>query len=263
MPNGGGVSLALVSVLWAYEGVASFCALAGEIREPARTLARALVIGVAVVVALYLLINAAYASAVPVHVIATSNLVAADAVAKVGGHIAVGLVAGLVIISTFGGLAAQGISDPRVFYAMAREGLFFRGTGRVHTRYRTPHVAVLVTGALAALYVSVRTFEQLASTFILGLWPFYVLSVAGVIKLRVTNPDQTRPYRTWGYPFVPLVFIAAAVFLLGNSLRVAPVTSMINIGVTLAGIPAFYAWRRFSSCVPKTPTETIETTRAR
>lgn len=253
LPRGGGVGIALVSVLWAYEGVANFCALSGEVRNPGHTIPRALIVGVTIVVSLYLLINAAYAFALPVSSIAMSDLVAADAVGKVAGHFAVSIVAALVIISTFGGLAAQGMSDPRVFYAMAQEGLFFRRTGKVHPRYQTPHIAVLVTGGLAALYVSVRTFEQLAAMFILGLWPFYVLAVAGVIRLRIIQPDRERPYRTWGYPLVPLIFIAAALFLLSNSLIVAPLTSLINIGVTLAGIPAFYAWRHFARRISNPP----------
>lgn len=240
----GGFGVALITVLWAYEGVGSFCALSGEVRHPGRNLPRALILGVLAVIVLYLLVNAAYTYALSIDEMKASPLVAADAMAKVAGSVAAGLVAGLVVLSTFGAVAALALADPRVFYAMAQEGLFFKLTGRVHPRFQTPHVAVTVSGVLACLWVSFRNFEELASAFVLGMWPFYALAVLGVLKLRRTRPDLERPYRTLGYPVVPLIFIGAALFLLTNSLIEQPKVSLLNVVITLAGLPVYFIWRR-------------------
>lgn len=239
----GAFGVAMVTVLWAYEGITSFCALAGEVRDPGRSLPRALILGVLGVIVLYLLVNAAYAYALSFDEMKASPLVAADAVARVAGGAAAGLVAGLVVLSTFGAIAALALADPRVFYAMAKERLFFGVTGRVHPRFRTPHVAVAVTGTLACIWVSFRTFEELANTFVLGVWPFHALAVLGVLKLRHTRPDLARPYRTLGYPVVPIIFIAAALFLLTNSLIEQPRVSLLNVAITLAGLPVYFIWR--------------------
>lgn len=243
--DAGTFTIALIGVLWAYEGVASFCALSGEVRDPARTLPRALILGVLAVVVLYLLVNFAYAYALTPGEMGGSKLVAASAVSKVAGGFAAGIVAGLVMLSTFGAVAAVALADPRVFYAMAKEGLFFRNIGRVHPRFQTPHIAVLIAGALACIWVSVRTFQQLYSAFIIGLWPFYTLAVLGIFRLRLQRPDLTRPYRAIGYPVVPLVFIGAALFLLGNYFIEDPVLSSINLAVIVSGIPAYFIWRRW------------------
>lgn len=240
----GGFGVALITVLWAYEGVSSFCALCGEVREPQRSIPRALILGVLAVIVLYLLVNAAYVYALSMDEIKASPLVAADAMARVAGGVAAGLVAGLVVLSTFGAIAALALADPRVFYAMAQEGLFFEVTGRVHPRFKTPHVAVVVAGTLACIWVSFRSFEQLANAFVLGVWPFYALAVLGMMKLRRTRPDLQRPYRTLGYPVVPLIFIGAALFLLANSLIEQPRVSLLNIVITLAGLPVYFIWRR-------------------
>jgi basic amino acid/polyamine antiporter, APA family len=241
-----GFGVALIVVLWAYEGIGNFCALVGEVRDPARAIPRALVLGVLGIIFLYLLVNGAYLYALSMDEIRASPLVAADAMAKVAGGMAAGLVAGLVVLSCFGAIAALAISDPRVFYAMAQERLFFQLTARVHPRFQTPHVAVTLAGALAFVWISIGNFRELASWFVLGMWPFYALAVLGVLRLRRTHPNAERPYRTLGYPLVPLIFVGAALFLLTNSLVQQPEVSLVNVAVTLAGLPVYYVWRRFS-----------------
>jgi len=241
--NWGGFGVALIGVLFTYEGCAAFCALSGEVRDPQRNLPRALLYGVGLVTLLYLLVNAAYLYVLPIEAMRNSSLVAADAMTRVAGHFAAGTISALVMLSTFGAVAATAIADPRVFYSMAREGLFFKGLGKVHRSCETPHVAVLVAGAIAIVYVSLRNFDQLIATFILGLWPFYALAVLGVIVLRIRQPQTPRPYRTWGYPVVPLVVAAAAVLVLANSFREQPAISFLNVAISLSGIPVYFVWR--------------------
>src|SRR5262245_23310769 len=244
MPGLGAFGVALVAVLWPYEGVAGACAIAGEVRDPARSLPRALILSVSVVMVLYLLINAAYLYVLPVSAVAHSGLVAADAMQAAAGPHGATAVAACVMLSTFGSVAAASISDPRVFYALARDRLFFQRIGAVHPRFRTPHVAIVVSGALAIGYVWIRSFEELAAQFILGLWLFYMLAVIGLLVLRARKPDAPRPYRTLGYPVVPLLFIFAAGGLLLNSLHELPKIALANLAVTLLGIPVYFLWQR-------------------
>src|SRR5690606_34747981 len=132
---------------------------------------------------------------------------------------------------------------PRIFFAMADDDLFFRPVARVHPRFQTPHVAIALAAVLGIGYVSMRTFEQLADAFILGIWPFYALAVGAVFLMRRRRPDAERPYRTVGYPVVPLLFLLASVAMLVNSAVEQPLDTAFSFGVILAGIPAFYIWR--------------------
>jgi APA family basic amino acid/polyamine antiporter len=235
--------LALVSVLWAYDGWADLSFVSGEVKDPERTLPRALLLGTLAVVVIYLAANAAYLYLMPIGRMATSPLVAADAAQAVLGRLGVGAVAVVVIISTFGTLAGSMLTGPRIFYAMAEEGLFFRAVGRSHPRFHTPSTAIVLTAALGIGFVLLRTFEQLADAFVLGIWPFYALAAAAVFVLRRQRPDARRPVRTWGYPVVPLLFLAAAAFLLVNAL-VSDRNSLIPFGVIVLGIPVYWVWRR-------------------
>ena len=242
-----GFGTVLVAVLWAYDGVGPFCALSGEVKDPGRSLPIALLVGVTIVVVLYMLINAAYLYALPLDAVKSSTLVAGDAAQSIGGNTARQAISVLVMVSTFGAVSALGLTDPRVFFAMGRDGLFFRSIGAIHPRFATPARAVVLSGVIACLYASRQEFEQLAATFVLGLWPFYALAVAGVIVLRRKRPDQPRPYRTFGYPVVPAAFVAATFLILGNALITSPVSTGMNIGLTLLGIPVYFIWKRVTS----------------
>jgi len=247
LPALGVFGVAVVAVLWPYEGVAASCALSGEVRDPAYTLPRALILSVLGVMALFLFINAAYLYVLPLQAVAGSSLVAADAMRAVSGPTGAAVIAACVMLSTFGTVAAVAIVDPRVFYAMARDGLFFERIGAVHPRYQTPHIAILITAGLAVLYLWVRTFEQLAAQFILGLWLFYALAVAGLVVLRVRRPLAPRPYRTFGYPVVPVLFVLSAGGLLLNSFVELPAIALTNLAVTCTGIPIYFVWKRLRS----------------
>jgi amino acid transporter len=150
----------------------------------------------------------------------------------------------MVMISTFGAANAVMMSQPRIFYAMAEDGLFFRSIARVHPRYRTPHVAIAFTAVLAIGFVSVRTFEQLTEAFVVGIWPFLALAVAAVIVLRRTRPELPRPYRTAGYPLSPVVFVAASLLLMTAALVQHPLPTLAGVAITLLGTPVYFAWRK-------------------
>jgi len=236
-----GFGLALVTVMWTYSGWSSAAALAGEARDPSRTLPRALLGGVGVVIAVYLAVNAAYLRVLSVEAMARSSMVAADAAVRVLGPGGADLVAGLVVISTLGAVQAALMFNPRIFLAMGRDGLLPGPIGRVHDRYGTPHAATLVAALLGIAYVSVRSFEQLAQAFILGVWPFHILMVWAVFRLRRTRPDAERPYRTPGYPVVPALFLVASAALVANGLVRKPGLTLFGFGLIAAGLPV-YAW---------------------
>jgi amino acid transporter len=156
------------------------------------------------------------------------------------GGVGVALVSVVVTISTLGALMATMLAPPRVFFAMADDGLFFRAVAKVHPRYHTPYVAILLAMGLGVFFVSTRSFEQLADTFVLSIWPFYGIAIAGLYRLRRTRPDLPRPYTVPGYPFVPAVFIAGVVYLVGNALVTDPVWTGVTFAIVLAGLPVYY-----------------------
>jgi amino acid transporter len=234
--------LALVSVLWAFDGWADLSFVAGEVREPRRVLPRAIIIGTLAVVAIYLLANVGYLAVMPVGEIRHSKLVAADVAQRLIGAPGVVLVAATVMLSSFGTLNAPLLTAPRVFFAMADDGLFFRRVAAVHPRYGTPYVAILLASALGVVFVLLRTFEQLADTFVTAIVPFYAIAVAAVFVLR-RRPGYDPPFRTPLYPVVPILFILATLFLLGNAI-VDPTSRWPTLGVLaviLLGIPVYLA----------------------
>ena len=241
----GGFGVALVGVLFAYDGWAQFSSLAGEVRDPGRTLPRVLVGGMLLVIAIYLVVNGAYLYVLPIADMAVSPMVATDALRRAVGPAAASVVSALVMLSTFGALNSLMMAEPRLFYAMAEDGLFFRAMSSVHPRNHTPHRAIVFTTVLALLYVGFRSFEQLAEGFVIATWPFFTLAVAGVFVLRHRRPELARPYRTLGYPVVPLVFVAGGVLIVGNALIQRPTSTLVSFGVTLLGWPVYHAWSRY------------------
>lgn len=243
----GGFGLGVVAVLWAYNGWQDVTCLSGEVRNPGRALPRAIVGGTLSVVVIYLLANAAYLRVLSIDEVARSPLVAADMAVRLVGPIGSALIAALVCVSTFGSLNAVIMATPRVFWAMADDGLFFRTVAAVHPRYRTPHMAITALAGLAIVYLAFRSFEQLIEAFVLASLPFWALGVASVITLRRRHPDLPRAYRTPGYPLVPLLFVGAIAALLANSLWEHPEATVTSFGAVAAGVPLYYAWRRLGS----------------
>jgi basic amino acid/polyamine antiporter, APA family len=232
--------LALISILWVYDGWADLTFVSGEVRAPERNLPVALIVGTLAVIAIYLAANVAYVHVLRIGGIAKSQLVAADVAQRVVGNVGVKLVSLAVMISAFGTLNGSIMTGPRIFFAMADEGLFFKKVAAVHPRWNTPYVAIWLAAAMGAVFVMVRNFEQLADTFVLGIWPFYAGGAAAVYVLRKKRPDLVRPYRVWGYPLTPAIFLAAALFLLGNALITG--TALLVFAILLLGIPAYWVW---------------------
>ena len=239
----GGFVVGLVTALWAYDGVVPAASVFGEVRDPERTLPRALLAGVFAVTAIYLAMNAALLYVLPVNAVAASKLVAADAMRAIAGQAGASLVAAAVMLTTFGGLAATGLCDPRVIFAMAADEQFFRAVAKVHPRFETPYVAVILCWVLAIVWVWARNLEQLAAQFVLGLWPFYALMVLGLLRLRVTRQEADRPYRVPLYPLVPLACIAGSLVVLIGSFIELPNVSIINLSIILLAFPIYLAWR--------------------
>ena len=241
-----GLGVALVASLWAYDGWANLTTLSGEMREPQKTLPRALIGGTLAALAVYLTLNAAFAVALPFDKLASSSSVAADAISTVMGHGAVAVVAALVMVSTFGSLNGSVLSDPRVFYAMAEDGLFFKSVGKVHPKFQTPYVAIAFTWVLAIVFLMFRDFLDLAEAYVLGIWPFLALSVIGLFILRRRQPQLVRPYKVWGYPVVPAVFVLGTFIVIGDTyyehFRGQPGLTALNLGVILAGLPLYWIW---------------------
>lgn len=241
--------LALISVLWAYDGFADLSFAAGEVANPQRTLPRAIIIGTLSIIAIYVAANAAYLYVNPVDTIATSPLIAAETMQVMFGRMGVAFVSVVVTISTFGALIAIMLSAPRVLFAMAEDGLFFRTVARVHPRYKTPHVAIALAMMLGVLFVLTRTFEQLADPFVLSIWPFYGLAIAGLYRLRRLRPDLPRSYTVPGYPVLPAIFVAAVVYLVSNTLIADPVWTGVTFAVVLAELPVYYVAFRNTTAV--------------
>jgi amino acid transporter len=241
--SGSQFGLALVSVLWAYDGWGDLSFVGGEVRDPERTLPTALILGTMAILVIYLLANAAYLYLLPIDQMARSPLVAADAAALLVGRWGVATVALLVLIATFSTLLGSMLTAPRIFFAMADDGLFFRQVARVHPRFQTPSVAIVLTACLGIAFVLARTFEQLADQFVVAIFPFYALAAAAVFVLRRRRPELPRPVRVWGYPAVPLLFVLASLLILGNALREHPAATGLAFGGILLGIPVYFAWR--------------------
>jgi amino acid transporter len=233
--------LALVSTLWAFDGWADLSYAAGEVKDPQRVLPRALIGGTLLVIAIYLLANVAYLAVMPIEEIRHSKLVAADVAQRLIGPGGVVFVAVTVMLSTFGTLNASLFTTPRIFFAMAEDKLFFPAVARVHPKFGTPWVAIALTAGLGAVFVMLRSFEQLADAFVTAFLPFYALAVAAIFRLR-RDPAYKPSFRVPGYPVVPLLFVVSVVYLLANGF-INPASRWMTVGVftvLLAGTPVYY-----------------------
>jgi APA family basic amino acid/polyamine antiporter len=243
--------VALIACLLAYDGWVQLSFVAGEIRDPQRNVVRALTIGTLGVTAIYLLANFAYLRVLTIPEIAASAHVGADAAGRVMGAAGGTVVSVIILVSILGTLNGCCLTIPRVYFAQASDGLFFRRFAEIHPRYGTPAFAIVAQSAWAAVLLVTGSYETLIDYALFGIWVFYALMVAGVIVLRRTRPDVPRPYRMWGYPVTPLVFLAITVWFLGNMLVTRPGPAFAGLGLILTGIPAYFVWRRHAH--PKSP----------
>ena len=239
-----GMGLAMIGVLWAYEGWQYVTFSAGEAIDPQRIFPRAIVIGTASLIGIYLFANAGYLAALGTDGVANSNRVAAEAVGAIVGPGAAKLIAVVILVSIFSATNGLTISAPRVYFAMAQDGLFFRTLAHVHPQFGTPAVSILAGTAWAMVLALSGTFEQLLTYVVFVGWIFYGLGAACVFALRRTQPDAPRPFRLPGYPWSALLFIAAAAALVLNTIVTQPGRAAVGIGVVLLGLPVYFVWRR-------------------
>jgi basic amino acid/polyamine antiporter, APA family len=236
------LATALIPVMWTYDGWADAAFVAGEVSDPQRNLPLALIAGALCVIVAYLVVNVGFLYALTPQTMADSKLVASSVAARIPllGSAGAAVAAAAVVISAFSGLNASMMAGSRICYAMADRGLLFRAAARVSPRFDSPSVAIWLATALGVAYVLENDFAQLADKFILGIWPFYTLTVAAVFVLRRRRPELPRPYRVWGYPIVPAVFLLASVYMVLNALITDPRNTGITFAIILAGVPVFW-----------------------
>lgn len=244
------LSVAMVAVLWAYDGWIEITYVGSEVRDPGRTLPRSIGVSVFLVAALYVLTSAAYLYVLPADRMAQSTLVGSDAALVLIGPAGAALVAGAIMVSTLGANNGIVLTSARIPYAVSRAGLFFRWAGSVHPRFHTPNAALLAQGVVAAVLALSGTYDQLFTYVVFASWLFYGMSAAAVIRLRATAPNLPRPYRVAAYPITPAVFIAFATWLVGSTIAESPVESGIGAAIILVGLPVFAYWRRASATPP-------------
>ncbi|HEX7294787.1 MAG TPA: amino acid permease [Pyrinomonadaceae bacterium] len=237
-----GFGLSMIGVLWAYEGWQFVTYSAGEVVNPKRNLPLGLVVGTAALAVIYLTANLGYIAALGASEMANSNRVASIAVASTVNPGAAKLVALVILISIFS--AANGImlTAPRVYYAMARDGLFFEKLAKVHPKLQTPMFAIIAGAVWSAVLAATGTFDQLLTYVVFVGWIFYALAAASVIVYRKREPETVRPYRVPGYPVTPLLFIVAAVALVLNTIVTQPTRAAIGLGMVMLGAPAYLIW---------------------
>jgi len=245
MPGGiAGFFVALVAALWAYDGWNNAGMLGSEVENPQRTFPLALIGGVTAIIGVYLLTNLAYFSVLSAGEVASSDRVAADMLGRIAGPHGAAAVSIAAMISIFAALNGSILSGSRVPYAMARDGYFFRHIGRVHPDFRTPSASIVLLGIWSSLLVLSGHYNDLYNMVIFPSWILYGMTAAAVIVLRRKNPGLVRPYRTWGYPWVPLAFVGVTLLLLYQTLVSSPRASGIGLAVIALGVPFFFYWKR-------------------
>ena len=236
-----GFVLALAAGLFAYGGWHMVTYTAGETRDAASTIPRALIAGTLIVTACYAGLNAIYLRVLPLDAVRTSTHVAADAADRLLGGGGASFMAGLVLISTFGAVNGIILVGPRVYYSMAQDGLLFRWVGAVHPTFRTPHRALVLQAAWASVLALTNTYGALFTRVVYTEWIFFAAMTAGLMRLR-RRPEYRPVYRIWGYPVVPIVFIAASAVVVGMQIVAVPVDSVIGLGMVLLGLPVYLFW---------------------
>ena len=247
MPLGGALlaafGVAMIAALWTYDGWYGLTCSAGEVRDPARVLPRGLIAGIGIVLGLYLLANVAYLRALSLAEIAAQPRVAEAAAAALGGPIAARAVAAVVLVSTFGCLHATILYSSRIYQPMAADGLFFRSLAIVDPRFRVPVRSLWAQSVWACLLAASGTYAQLYTYVIFASIVMHVATAAAVFVLRRRAPELPRPYRTWGYPVVPALFILGSLLMIGNTLLERPIESVAGLGLLALGLPAYAMFR--------------------
>jgi basic amino acid/polyamine antiporter, APA family len=236
--------LAMIAVLWAYEGWQFVTYCAGETINPQRNFPRALFSSVLLLALVYLLANLAYLAALGPEGAAQTDTIAATSMAITLGPHAAQLVSLIILISVFSSINSVSLTAPRVFYAMAADKLFFRKLAEVHPRFRTPAFAVTALGVWSAFLACMGRFQELVNYTMFVAWIFYGLGAASIFMYRRKHPELPRPYRVPGYPWTPLLFVAAAAALVVNVIVSTPKNAAVGLGILAVGLPAYLVWRK-------------------
>jgi APA family basic amino acid/polyamine antiporter len=240
----GALLTALVPAMWAYNGFNDLGDLGEEIIQPQKNIHRAIIFGLLTVGGLYLTANVVYFHVLPFAQVAASQHVASDVVRSLSGSRGAAWLTVAMAVSALGALHVVVLTGARIPYAMARDGLFFRFAERLHPSLRTPTGSLIFLGSIAALLALSGTFEELYSLFVFAVWIFFGLAAIALIRLRLKEPNLLRPYRAWGYPWTPLIFLAAAMALTVNLWMGRPVRSSLGLGVIVLGVPFYYRWHK-------------------
>lgn len=235
--------LAMMAILWAYDGWVDLSFVAGEIKEPNTTIPRSLFLSTIIVIGLYLAVNVSFLSVLSIETMSSSSLVASDAAVVIVGTMGASIIAIAIMISMFGANNAFVFTAPRIYYAMARERLFFPSMAKLHATSSTPIIALLAQCVWASVLVFLGTFNQLITYIVFAIWIFYAMSCAAVIILRKRNPEADRPYKTFGYPFTPIIFILFAIGLVINTILESPKDAAIGLLLIFSGLPVYWYWR--------------------
>ena len=239
----GPFALALIAALFAYDSWIEVTYVAGEVKDPNRNLPRSLFISTLIVITLYLLTTLGVMTILGIEGMGKAPLVASDAAVRAVGPIGAMLVSIAVIVSTFGANNGFIFTCPRLYFAMAKEGLFFKWLAYVNPKYQTPIPSLIVQALLSCGLILSGTFDQLATYVVFASFFFYAMSAGAVIVLRKRNPDARRPYSTWGYPVTPVVFILFAMYLVGATIAENPIDATVGLGIILTGVPAYFYWK--------------------
>lgn len=238
-----GLLSALIAGLFAFGGWQLVTYNAEETVNPKKTIPRALMFGMLIVTICYIALNAVYMYILPLETVASSSRIAADAADALIGYGGGAFLSALVIFSTFGAMSAFLLSGPRLYFAMARDGLFFQWVGKIHPRYRTPHRAIVLQAAWASVLVATGSYRVLFTRVIFTGWIFYGLMTIGLFLLR-RRPEIKREYRIWGYPIVPAIFVIASFVIVLNQIIANSAESMIGLTFILIGLPVYHFWFR-------------------
>ena len=240
-----GFGAAMLGALWGYDGWNNLTLVAGEVKNPQRNIPLALIGGTIFIILLYVFINIAYfyvLTPTEVASVSANSSVAREVALRFGGPFVVSMIAAALLASSFGTLHTSILTGARVPYAMARDGLFFKNLSRLSARTRVPVGALVVQGIWAGILTLSGSFDTLTDYVIFGSWIFYGLTTASVFVFRRRMPDAVRPYRAWGYPVVPVLFLLVTAFLLINTLITTPVQALIGLLLIALGLPVYWYW---------------------
>jgi APA family basic amino acid/polyamine antiporter len=237
------IGLSMISTLFAYDGWQFVSFMAGEVRDPGRTLPRAIILGVIIVIVIYVSANMAYIYVLGQPRIASAGRVAAEAMSAMIGPAGATLISLVILSSTFGALSANVLAGPRVFFAMGQDRLLSTALGTVHPRHQTPSTAIWALSIWAGLLTLTGGYEHLITMSAFANFIFFTMVVSAVIVLRRTQPDRPRPYRTAGYPYTVIVFVAVSTVFVINTLVGAPQSSLMGLGLLLLGVPFYFRER--------------------